>query len=187
MIHVLNEQPVLQPADEAWFKVEGLDDDRYRKELYAKNNSNDYIVVYRDSGNIDWNSNPPHASYQTIQYSKLRALTENGERPISISCGALLICNESGKMLLHKRAGHLGTNRGPLHTFGGRLHGEHDGNARCDGSCWAAMAREVREETKIYDFEMRNYEKGEYPIYVGRQFGGKEVLNGCKSIFWECR
>ena len=183
LIDVLNEEPVLQRADEAWFKVDGLDDSRYRNELDVKNNSNDFIAVYRESGNIDWNTDPPHVSYQTIRYSKLRALIDKGERPISISCGALLICNESGMLLLHKRAGHLDSNRGLLHTFGGRLLGEHDGSDICDSSCWAAMVREVREETKIKDFERRNYETGPYPIYVGRQFGGTEGFEWLQIYF----
>lgn len=172
LIDVLKEQPVLQPTEETWFDVEGLDDNRYRKELHARKNTNDYIAVYRESGNIDWKSDPAHISYQTIQYSKLLALIENGERPISISCGALLVCNESGKMLLHERAAYLATYAGLLHIFGGRLLGEHHGNDRHDGSCWAAMAREVHEETKIEGFEARRYETGAYPIYVGRELGG---------------
>ena len=183
-MHVLTEQPVLQPADEAWFEVDGLDDNRYRKELEAKKNDNDYIAVYRDAGNTDWNSNPPHVSYQTIEYSQLRALIDNGERPISISCGALLICNESGTMLLHERAAYLHTYPGLRHIFGGRVHGERKGSDRRDDSCWAAMTREVHEETKIEDFGKRRLRAGKVSNLCGQGVRRKGGFRMAASLFF---
>ncbi len=175
---VLPEQPKLHPG-ERWFDLEGLDDSRYRQELDELENDNEYIAVYHEARRINWDLSPPNISYQTIQYSELRALMESGERPVSISCGALLVCDESGKMLLHERARYLHSHPGKRHTFGGRWRGKRGGKGPSDKSCWEAMKREVLEETGIG----LGQESGEHPVYVGRQFGGKEGFEWLQIYF----
>ena len=177
-VRVLREQPELQPG-EWWFDVESVDDSKYSQELAERKYDNEHIAVFHDSRKTDWDLSPPNISYQTIRYSELRALMESGERPVSISCGALLVCNESGRMLLHERARYLHSNPGKRHTFGGRVRGERGASDKSDSDCWEAMTREVREETGIGLGD----EIGKHPVYVGRQFGGKEGFEWLQIYF----
>ena len=159
-IRILFEEPKIKISDETFFAP--IRDTKYKKIIEAKEQDNDPHAVFKSTNDINWNDNPPVIYYQTILYSQLLALHNQNIKPIMISCGALLISNETEELILHRRSSSSRTYPNKQHIFGGVMLGQTQ-MARYDKSCWETAKREIKEEIGI---ELQN---GKYPIYVGEE------------------
>lgn len=159
-IRILFEEPKLKLSDDNFFIL--ADDTEFKKEIENKKLDNDPHAVFPTTENINWNDNPPVINYQTIFYSQLLALHKQKVKPIIISCGALLVSNQTGELILHRRSSESRTYPNKRHIFGGAMLGQN-GLSRYDRSCWETAKREINEEIGI---ELKN---GRYPIYLGEE------------------
>lgn len=98
-----------------------------------------------------WDDDPVHLHVKTLNYASVCALREPGissnVKPEIISANALIICQETKEIVLHRRSEDSATFPGRLHTFGGAYWPSKINEKGEDLLSHTAM-REVQEESK---------------------------------------
>jgi len=86
-------------------------------ELSAQGRTNDPHAILSSRPLLD--ADPVVLSVRTTDFGGVLALREEGERPEILSSSAVLVCKESGQLVLHRRSEAVHTYPGYIHTLGG--------------------------------------------------------------------
>ena len=164
LIRISHIEPRIYVAREELFDTALLDDNDYVNDLRRKGHDNDLHGAFISTDDIDWRIDPAIINYQPLYWSQIQALRKKKEENRVMSCNALLICNETGELVLNKRSEDVYGYKSKLHIFGGGRFFEDKLSGRTpDLSFWEGAKREVREELCI------EIPDGKYPIYIGEE------------------
>jgi hypothetical protein len=139
-------------SDSIKSRAEYIKDNRDKYPDIWGNGRVDILGVISDKDNVDWRSDPIDIDYETIDFYGIKAMREENIKPRIISGGALIICAEEEKIILHKRGDKSSTYPGNLHIFGGSFIGKDKYNYReveGDENIIRTIKRELYEESGI--------------------------------------
>jgi len=94
-----------------------------------------------------WKSDPVNLDVETLDFSDICALREEGGKPQIISASVVLFCKETEELIFHRR-GNVATYPNALHTFGGSYIPYGGWNPDRKGLL-STIFREVFEETQV--------------------------------------
>lgn len=149
-------QIICQPSREPTLHLEGEyqltaqqmeEAAKQRTALKAEGRPNDMHAILVEEP--AWQAATVHMRIRTIDYAGIVALRKEGLHPAVLSSCALVLSQEMGQILLHRRATNVATYPSCLHIIGGGYmppshHGRDDGD-----SLRSTAEREVLEETKL--------------------------------------
>ena len=120
---------------------------RRRAEFPSQRMTNDLLTVL--SKPPVWSDNPVVLTVRTLDFAEVGALRRLGEKPALLSGNALVFCEETRELLLHRRAEDSQTYPGALHTLGGGYIPPGMGHSDDQHSLVNTARREVLEESKV--------------------------------------
>lgn len=119
----------------------------FTAELKDKGRPNDPHAVL--SGRPLLDADPVVLSVRTTDFGGVLALRDEGERPEILSSSAVLVCEETGQLVLHRRSEAVHTFPGCIHTMGG-AYMPPVGAADPDRlSLSSTVEREIHEESQL--------------------------------------
>jgi len=91
--------------------------EKERRELEIIKRPNDMHAVLH--GEPKWDKTPVVMQVKRIDYAGLTVLRKKGVKPKVITSNVLVVCSESGEVILHERSKSVDTEKGKIHFFGG--------------------------------------------------------------------
>jgi len=88
-----------------------------RRKLRTDGRPNDQHAILTDLPN--WGDSPLTLHVKTLDFADLKALRNEGHRPMVLSSCVVLLCRKSKELIVQRRSVHVDTYKNALHTFGG--------------------------------------------------------------------